>query len=78
MRHGSPFLIAALLWALAAPRDAHAYLDPSTGSMAISAVMAVLAAIGMAIQTYGQRLRSLLLGGSRRRKDKQRRTPAKR
>jgi hypothetical protein len=75
MHRSLPVLITALACLVGWPRAAHAYLDPSTGSMALSAVLSVLAALGMALQTYGQRLRAKLFPGARRRADRTRRPP---
>jgi uncharacterized iron-regulated membrane protein len=54
-------LLLALFCALAglAP-DAHAYLDPSTGSMILSAIVGLFATIGLAIKTFWYRLKNLL------------------
>lgn len=41
--------------------DAHAYLDPSTGSMILSAIVGLFATIGMAVKTYWYKLRNLVL-----------------
>lgn len=38
---------------------AHAYLDPSTGSMILSAVVGIFATISLALKTYWYRLKSL-------------------
>jgi hypothetical protein len=75
MRRSLLILMAALACLAGYPRPAHAYLDPSTGSMALSAVLSVLAALGMAIQTYGHRLRAKLFPGSRRQEPRTRRPP---
>lgn len=50
------FAIALLL---ALPATAEAYLDPSTGSLIISAIVGLLATIGLALKTWWYRLRSL-------------------
>jgi hypothetical protein len=49
--------VALSLAAFAAP--AFAYLDPSTGSMILSAVVGIFATISLALKTYWYRLRSL-------------------
>jgi len=49
-------LIAVLLL-LSAP--AHAYLDPSTGSMIISAIVGLFASIALAVKTYWYKLKAL-------------------
>ncbi len=50
-------LLGVALSSLATP--AEAYLDPSTGSMVISAIIGVFASIALALKTYWYRLRNL-------------------
>lgn len=38
---------------------AHAYLDPSTGSMILSAVVGIFATISLALKTYWYKLKAL-------------------
>jgi hypothetical protein len=38
---------------------AHAYLDPSTGSMILSAIIGIFATVSLALKTYWYRLKSL-------------------
>ncbi len=38
---------------------AHAYLDPTTGSMVISAIVGIFASIALAVKTYWYRLKAL-------------------
>ena len=54
-------LLFAVFCALAglAP-EARAYLDPSTGSMILSAIVGLFATIGLALKTYWYKLRNLL------------------
>jgi hypothetical protein len=51
-------VIAAIGLLLLAPM-ADAYLDPSTGSLVLSAIIGLLATIGLAIKTWWYRLKSL-------------------
>jgi hypothetical protein len=44
---------------------AHAYLDPSTGSMIVTAIVGLIASIGLAIRTYWYRLKSFFKGGKK-------------
>jgi hypothetical protein len=44
---------------LATASRAHAYLDPSTGSMLVSAVIGVLATAGLVLKTFWYRIRAL-------------------
>jgi len=53
----SKALVALVLAAFAAP--AFAYLDPSTGSMVISAIVGIFASIALAVKTYWYRLKNL-------------------
>ena len=45
---------------------AHAYLDPSTGSMIVTAIVGLVASIGLAIRTYWYRLKSFFKGDRER------------
>lgn len=38
---------------------AHAYLDPSTGSLILSAIIGLLATIGLAVKTWWYKLKAL-------------------
>jgi len=44
------------------PVSAFAYLDPTTGSMVISAIVGLLASLVLAIKTYWYRIRSFFKG----------------
>ena len=44
---------------------AFAYLDPSTGSMVVSAIVGIFASIALALKTYWYRLKNLFKGKSR-------------
>jgi hypothetical protein len=57
-RASIPSMMVAV-WLLAAATPAHAYLDPSTGSMILSAVIGLLATLALALKTYWYRLRAL-------------------
>jgi hypothetical protein len=50
---------------------AHAYLDPGTGSMLISAIIGVAAAVGLALKLFWYRLVGLLRGKKGERPDAQ-------
>jgi len=54
-----PLVLAALL-SLASP--AQAYLDPGTGSMIISAVIGVVAALGLGLKMFWYRVVGLFRG----------------
>jgi hypothetical protein len=42
--------------------SAFAYLDPSTGSMILSAIVGLLATLGLAMKTYWYKLKSFFRG----------------
>jgi len=44
------------------PRPAHAYLDPSTGGMLVSALISVVVTGGLAIQAYWHKLVGVFRG----------------
>ncbi len=48
--------------ALLLPREAHAYLDPGTGSMLLSALLSIFVTAGFALQSYGYRLLAFFRG----------------
>jgi hypothetical protein len=56
---GVTLLVAVVMFAVA--QEAHAYLDPGTGSMLIQGLIAAIAAAGVLIRVYWHRL-LLLLG----------------
>lgn len=60
MTNKNLFTIPAALFALMlyAP-GAHAYLDPSTGSMIVSALVGIFASIALAVKTYWYKLKNL-------------------
>lgn len=55
------WMLAAGLVLVSGP--AWAYLDPSTGSMIISAIVGLLASIALAVKTYWYRVKSFFKGG---------------
>ena len=55
-RPGTTYVVTLVLVAVALhPRDAFAYLDPSTGSMILSALVSVLVSAGLALHAYWHR-----------------------
>lgn len=52
-------LLMVLLALLLLPVQALAYLDPSTGSMLISAIVGLFASLVLAVKTYWYRIKSL-------------------
>ncbi len=63
MRHQQKStLLFTLFCALAGlSPEAQAYLDPSTGSMILSAIVGLFATLGLAVKTYWYKFRSLLI-----------------
>ena len=60
MRVNSRTLTLMLL--IVASPAAEAYLDPSTGSMVISAIVGLVASIALAVKTYWYRIKSYFRG----------------
>ena len=63
-RLGSPItrLVAGMILLLVSPA-AWAYLDPSTGSMVISAIVGIFASIALAVKTYWYKIKGLFRRG---------------
>jgi hypothetical protein len=62
VRPNRSVLVVAGLALAAFASPAFAYLDPSTGSMIISAIVGILATLGLAIKTYWYKLKSFFRG----------------
>jgi O-antigen/teichoic acid export membrane protein len=58
-KQANPIFLAsiALMLLLVSP-GAFAYLDPSTGSMVISAIVGIIASIALALKTYWYRIKA--------------------
>ena len=57
-KYPSPqFLYSLALIPLLVSPGAFAYLDPSTGSMVVSAIVGILASIALALKTYWYRIK---------------------
>ena len=54
----SGLLFAILIALLLIPVSAVAYLDPTTGSMLISAIVGLIASLALAIKTYWYRIKA--------------------
>ena len=50
-------VVFALLLVLASTREAHAYIDPGTGSYVIQLIIAALVGVGFAIKIYWGRIK---------------------
>jgi len=61
MRRQTPneFRALALILLLTLAPAAEAYLDPSTGSLILSAIVGLLATIGLAVKTWWYKIKSL-------------------
>ena len=57
-RHAAPLPWIALSLLMLAP-PAFAYLDPSTGSMVLSAIVGMFATAALAVKTYWYRIKAL-------------------
>jgi hypothetical protein len=55
-------VVVVLLALLSAASPAYAYLDPGTGSMLVSAVIGVAAAVGLALKMFWYRVIGLFRG----------------
>jgi hypothetical protein len=55
----STALISLVVLSLLVERSAYAYLDPGTGSMVLQAMIAILAAAGVALKLYWGKVKSL-------------------
>lgn len=59
-------LACLALLALLAPTAAFAYLDPSTGSMVVSAIVGIFASIALAVKTYWYKIKGFFRRGGKR------------
>lgn len=69
-QHRSLIICAALALSGFAP-VVQAYLDPSTGSMILSAIVGILATLSLAVKTYWYKLKSFFSGNKRAARDPQ-------
>jgi len=60
----SPVSIVAVIALAGFAPSAFAYLDPSTGSMILSAIVGLFATVGLALKTYWYKLKSFFRGDS--------------
>ncbi|MBK6735631.1 MAG: hypothetical protein IPG61_16455 [bacterium] len=51
---------------LLAPRPAHAYVDPGSGSLVIQGIIAAVVGVGLTLRLYWRRIRRLFTGRSSR------------
>ncbi len=66
-RHAPPELRILVVTALLSlSPSAQAYLDPGTGSLILSAIIGLLATIGLAIKTFWYRIKALFRSGAPR------------
>ena len=63
--HKLSLLTVVALTAAGFAPNAFAYLDPSTGSMILSAIVGLFATLGLALKTYWYKFKSLFNGGRR-------------
>ena len=62
LRVNRPILILAAIFLGSFAPSAFAYLDPSTGSMILSAIVGIIATVGLALKTYWYKFKSLFKG----------------
>jgi len=67
-----PALVVAVVSLLMVAPEARAYLDPSTGSMVVSAIVGIFATLSLGVKTYWYRLKALF----RRRPGARRQAPS--
>ena len=60
-RFGDAVLLAAL-WQLILVADAHAYLDPGTGSFIVQTIIAMVVGATFTLKVYWRRLKGFLSG----------------
>lgn len=60
------FLPGLVLTLLLVSPGAFAYLDPSTGSMVVSAIVGILASIALALKTYWYRIKAFFRRGRKK------------
>ena len=66
-KHPNPlFLSASALMLLLLSPGAFAYLDPSTGSMVVSAIVGIIASIALALKTYWYRIKAFFRRGGKK------------
>jgi O-antigen/teichoic acid export membrane protein len=63
-------LASAVLSLLVSP-SAFAYLDPSTGSMVVSAIVGIFASIALALKTYWYRIKAFFRSGRKQESTRQ-------
>ena len=63
MLRGRAALVGAAVTLLVAPPPAFAYLDPSTGSMVVSAIVGIFASIALAAKTYWYKIKGFFKRG---------------
>ena len=59
MQHRNEWLALALIALATQAPAAEAYLDPSTGSLILSAIVGLLATIALAVKTWWYKIKSL-------------------
>jgi hypothetical protein len=62
VRQAARIVLVLVVVCLGAARPASAYLDPGTGSMLISAVLGVVAALALALKMFWYRIIGLFRG----------------
>jgi hypothetical protein len=60
-----PALACLAVWLLLTSPTAFAYLDPSTGSMVVSAIVGIFASIALAVKTYWYKIKGWFRRGAK-------------
>jgi len=54
------FILILSLIVLSVPQTAHAYIDPSTGSMLVQILVAAFAAVGYTVKVYWGKIKTFI------------------
>tara|TARA_B100000683_G_scaffold212429_1_gene207296 strand:+ start:118 stop:336 length:219 start_codon:yes stop_codon:yes gene_type:complete len=55
-------ILAFLVVLCAFPRSAHAYIDPASGSIIVSAIISAIVAVSVAVRTYWAKIKRAITG----------------
>tara|TARA_Y100001934_G_C11725351_1_gene483271 strand:+ start:271 stop:489 length:219 start_codon:yes stop_codon:yes gene_type:complete len=55
-------LLAFLFVLCAFPRSAHAYIDPASGSIIVSAIISAIVAVSVAVRSYWAKIKAAISG----------------
>ena len=69
MNRFSTVAMAAFLLFLLPAKDAHAYIDPGTGSLIVTAILGLIAAVGYHARRYYDAIKAIFVGGKAKDKE---------